>query len=70
MTPKDSPDLVTTGPYRLVRHPIYSGMLAAGLGTGIGLSWVWLAPVGLAGVCFLYSARVEERFLAERFPDA
>jgi protein-S-isoprenylcysteine O-methyltransferase Ste14 len=27
MTPKDDPELVTSGPYRFVRHPIHSGIL-------------------------------------------
>jgi protein-S-isoprenylcysteine O-methyltransferase Ste14 len=70
MTQKDEPELVTSGPYRLVRHPIYSGILAAGVGTAVALSWLWLTPVALAGVYFLYSARVEERFMTEQFPDA
>jgi protein-S-isoprenylcysteine O-methyltransferase Ste14 len=69
MTRKDDPELVTGGPYRLVRHPIYSGILVAGLGTAVGLSWVWLTAVGLAAVYFLYSASVEERFMTEQFPD-
>ena len=30
MAQKDEPELVTSGPYRLVRHPIYSGVLVAG----------------------------------------
>lgn len=70
MTQKDEPELVTSGPYRLVRHPIYSGIIVAGIGTAAALSWFWLAPVGLAGVYFLYSATVEERYLAEQFPDS
>ncbi len=70
MTQKDEPELVTSGPYRLVRHPIYSGIIVAGIGTAVALSWFWLAPVGLAGVYFLYSATVEERYLAEQFPDS
>jgi protein-S-isoprenylcysteine O-methyltransferase Ste14 len=70
MTRKQDPELVTSGPYRLVRHPIYSGILLAGIGTGIGLSWFWLVPVALAGVYFVYSARVEENYLAGEFPDA
>src|SRR5580704_66576 len=31
MTQKDEPELVTSGPYHLVRHPIYSGILVAGV---------------------------------------
>jgi protein-S-isoprenylcysteine O-methyltransferase Ste14 len=69
MTQKDDPELVTSGPYHLVRHPIYSGILAAGIGTAVALSWLWLVAVGLAGVYFLYSATVEERYLTEEFPD-
>ena len=69
MTQKDDPELVTSGPYGLVRHPIYSGILVAGLGTAVALSWVWLAAVVLAGVYFIYSATVEERYLTDQFPD-
>lgn len=70
MSQKDEPELVTSGPYRLVRHPIYSGILVAGVGTALGLSWLWLTAVALAGVYFIYSATVEERYLAEQFPDS
>jgi protein-S-isoprenylcysteine O-methyltransferase Ste14 len=70
MTRKDEPELVTSGPYHLVRHPIYSGILLAGVGTAIALSWTWLVVVGLAGVYFIYSATVEERYLTEQFPEA
>jgi protein-S-isoprenylcysteine O-methyltransferase Ste14 len=69
MTQKDEPELVTSGPYRLVRHPIYSGILVAGIGTAIALSWPWLTAVALAGAYFVYSATVEERYLAKQFPD-
>jgi len=69
MTQKNEPELVTSGPYRFVRHPIYSGILLAGVGTAVGLSWFWLAGPVLAGVYFIYSATVEERFLTEQFPD-
>ncbi|MDA8292617.1 MAG: isoprenylcysteine carboxylmethyltransferase family protein [Actinomycetota bacterium] len=70
MTQKDEPELVTSGPYRLVRHPIYSGILVAGVGTAVALSWLWLVAVLLAGVYFIYSATVEERYLTEQLPDA
>ena len=69
MTQKDEPEVVTSGPYQLVRHPIYSGILIAGVGTAMALSWQWLIAVALAGVYFLYSAAVEERYLAEQLPD-
>ncbi len=69
MTQKAEPELVTSGPYRLVRHPIYSGILAAGVGTAVALDWLWLTAVALAGVYFLYSATVEERYMADQFPD-
>lgn len=69
MTQKEEPELVTSGPYRLVRHPIYSGILVAGVGTAVALSWLWLIAFALAGIYFVYAATVEERFLTEQFPD-
>jgi protein-S-isoprenylcysteine O-methyltransferase Ste14 len=69
MTRKDEPELVSSGPYHLIRHPIYSGILVAGVGTAVALSWRWLIVVGLVGLYFLYSATVEERYLTEQFPD-
>ena len=68
MSEKNEPELVTSGPYHLVRHPIYSGILVAGAGTAVALDWLWLTAVVLAGVYFLYSATVEERYLTEQFP--
>jgi protein-S-isoprenylcysteine O-methyltransferase Ste14 len=44
--------------------------LIAGIGTAVALSWLWLTAVALAGVYFLYSATVEERYLTEQFPDS
>lgn len=70
MTQKDEPELVTSGPYHFVRHPIYAGVLIAVVGTGVALSWFWLVAVALAGVYFVYSATVEERYLTEQFPDS
>jgi protein-S-isoprenylcysteine O-methyltransferase Ste14 len=69
MTQKDEPELVTSGPYRLVRHPIYSGILLAAIATAMALNWAWLTAVALAGIFFIYSAVVEERYLTEKFPD-
>ena len=69
MSRKDDPELVTSGPYHLVRHPIYSGILFAGIGTAVALSWLWLIAVGLAGVYFVCSATVEERNMTRQFPE-
>jgi protein-S-isoprenylcysteine O-methyltransferase Ste14 len=69
MMKKEEPELVTSGPYHLVRHPIYSGLLIAGAGTAVALNWVWLIAVALAGVYFIYSATVEERYMTQQFPD-
>jgi protein-S-isoprenylcysteine O-methyltransferase Ste14 len=69
MTQTTEPELVTGGPYRLVRHPIYTGILVAGAGTAIALTWLGMIAVALATIYFVYSASVEERFLTEQFPD-
>jgi protein-S-isoprenylcysteine O-methyltransferase Ste14 len=69
MTRKEGQTLVTSGPYALVRHPIYSGLLLALVGTVVVGGILGLAPVPLAlfGAYFVYSARVEERLLTEQF---
>jgi protein-S-isoprenylcysteine O-methyltransferase Ste14 len=61
--------LVREGPYRYVRHPIYSAMLGLLVGTGVNVTAWW----ALAGASVLYVAGtllrtgVEERLLRERF---
>lgn len=70
MSEKDNPELVTSGPYRTVRHPIYSGILLAMVGTALATSWYWLIVVGLLGAYFVFSAVMEERYMTGRFPDS
>jgi protein-S-isoprenylcysteine O-methyltransferase Ste14 len=70
MSEKVDPDLVTTGPYRRVRHPIYSGIILAMVGTALAVSWYWLIAVGVLGMYFVYSAIMEERYMTSLFPDA
>jgi len=61
--------LVTTGPYAYVRHPLYSGMLLAMLGSAIAQSMLWLLPLTVYAPQFILSARREERLLLEQFPE-
>ena len=62
-------ELVTTGPYAIVRHPIYSGMLLALLGSAIGQSALWILPLIVYGPNFILSARHEEKLLNQQFPE-
>ncbi len=70
MSQKADPELVTTGPYRRIRHPIYSGIILGMIGTAIAVSVYWLVAVLLIGAYFLYSAIVEERSMTQLFPDS
>ena len=69
MSEKVDPELVTTGPYSRVRHPIYSGIILAMIGTAIAVSWYWLLAVVLLGAYFVYSGLMEEKYMAGVFPD-
>jgi protein-S-isoprenylcysteine O-methyltransferase Ste14 len=68
VTVKENHVLVRTGPYAWVRHPIYTGLLAAILGTAIArgeLRGVW--AVALCTVAFVTKLRTEERWMREVF---
>ena len=70
MSRRADPELVTTGPYRWIRHPIYSGLLLGLAGTAIAVSPYWLIAAAITGAYFLFSAVVEERTMARLFPAA
>jgi protein-S-isoprenylcysteine O-methyltransferase Ste14 len=70
MTQKDEPELVTSGPYRFVRHPIYTGLLVGLLGTALATNLIGLIIVAVLGAYFYYSASVEEKNLIATFPAA
>jgi protein-S-isoprenylcysteine O-methyltransferase Ste14 len=64
-------ELVTSGPYRVVRHPIYTGLLVAFLGQAIARGeWQGLIAVALAWWAFWRKLRVEERLMREQFGPA
>jgi protein-S-isoprenylcysteine O-methyltransferase Ste14 len=68
VTIKQGHELITSGPYAVVRHPIYTGILVGFLGTAIALSEV-RGFVGLALVFagFLYKLRMEEQWMRSQF---
>jgi protein-S-isoprenylcysteine O-methyltransferase Ste14 len=70
MSQKADPELVTTGPYGSIRHPIYSGIILAMVGTAIAVSPYWLIAAAILGAYFLFSAVSEERTMARLFPAA
>lgn len=70
MTEKAEPELVTSGPYRLVRHPVYSGLLVAVLGTALVNNLIGLIIVAILCGYFYYCATVEEKNLTAAFPTA
>jgi protein-S-isoprenylcysteine O-methyltransferase Ste14 len=69
MTLREKPELVTSGPYQFVRHPIYSGFLLAMFGTGLADGPIWLFVMLIAGIYFIYSAKVEEEMMLKEFPE-
>jgi protein-S-isoprenylcysteine O-methyltransferase Ste14 len=71
ITVKEGHRVVDTGPYGLVRHPIYTGLIFAVIATAVAQATVTgLAAIALITIGLWLKARVEERFLAtELGPD-
>jgi protein-S-isoprenylcysteine O-methyltransferase Ste14 len=69
MSLRQDHELVTSGPYAYVRHPIYTGIMLAMIGSAVSISIVWLALFVFYFAYFLYSARTEEKMMLAQFPD-
>ncbi len=70
VTLKQGHELIRTGPYRRIRHPIYTGMLLAFAGTALALGeYRALLSVCIVIVAFYAKAKKEERYLTQEFGD-
>ena len=65
---KKDHELIVRGPYSIVRHPIYTGLLLAFLGTALAIgAWRGLIATAIVAVSFWRKLRLEERWLCELF---
>ena len=67
----DDQPVVERGPYRVLRHPSYTGLLLAFVGAGLMLgNWVAAAgAVGVVSIAVVYRLRIEERALTAALGD-
>jgi protein-S-isoprenylcysteine O-methyltransferase Ste14 len=69
VTVRQDHQLRTGGPYRVTRHPVYTGILGMLAGTTLALGLGrWTALTAVVALILLAKARAEERLLAARFP--
>jgi protein-S-isoprenylcysteine O-methyltransferase Ste14 len=69
VTVKQNHELIRSGPYAAVRHPIYTGMLLAFLGTAIAIGEIrCFIAVMVAAAALKLKSRVEESFMQQEFP--
>jgi protein-S-isoprenylcysteine O-methyltransferase Ste14 len=67
--PLEKGSLVQTGIYSLVRHPLYSSLIALGAGWSIDrASWPALFLTAMLALLLDFKSRVEERWLRKKFP--
>jgi protein-S-isoprenylcysteine O-methyltransferase Ste14 len=70
VTFKEQHELITHGPYRLARHPIYTGLMLMMLGTALVLGRVdSLVAFVTRAILYLFKIRNEERLMEQHFPE-
>ncbi len=70
MSLREGHELVTSGPYAYVRHPIYSGLMLAMIGSAFTAGLLWLLGLVFYFIYFIFAARSEEKTMLTQFPDA
>jgi protein-S-isoprenylcysteine O-methyltransferase Ste14 len=65
---RQHPELVMSGPYAVVRHPIYTGLLLAIMGSMLASVHLWLFMLAIDAAYVIPSAFIEERMMARKFP--
>jgi protein-S-isoprenylcysteine O-methyltransferase Ste14 len=71
VTIKQGHELITTGPYSVVRHPIYTGILTGFLGMAIAISQVrGFIVFVLISIAFWIKLRMEEQWMRSQFGEA
>lgn len=69
MSVKQDTEIVSAGPYARIRHPIYTGMFVALVGSCLLAGSAWFAVCVAVAAYFFISARTEERHLLRELPD-
>jgi protein-S-isoprenylcysteine O-methyltransferase Ste14 len=68
--PSEGAPLLASGPYRIVRHPMYAGAILMALGWAIfSRGWLTFGYAALLFALFDVKTRREERWLLAKFPE-
>ena len=71
VTVKEGHELITGGPYAIVRHPIYTGLLLAFIGSALARGeWRGVLAVAVVLAALWRKLRLEERWMREQFGSA
>jgi protein-S-isoprenylcysteine O-methyltransferase Ste14 len=66
---KENHELVTSGPYQFVRHPIYTGAILAIIGTMLVSAVAWCVVLAILCGVFVHRVQREESLMTQQFPN-